>query len=93
MVVIVIFPAQMSYRYLVYLTCELFVPLFLVSFWYLMLLLQLGSVVHTPLLVPPPGMHKVRSAGCLRLICITAASLGVSLSRFLESALYKCLNE
>src|SRR6218665_146948 len=58
-----------------------------------------------PLLVPPPGMDsprktvsclkimKVRFAGCLRLICIAVVGLGASLSRFLEGAPYKFLNE
>ena len=36
---------------------------------------------------------KVRFAGCLRLICITVAGLGAPLSRFLEGAPYKFLNE
>jgi len=36
---------------------------------------------------------KVRFAGCLRLICITVVGLGAPLSRFLEGAPYKFLNE
>ena len=36
---------------------------------------------------------KVRFAGCLRLICIAVAGLGAPLSRFLEEAPYKFLNE
>src|SRR6218665_3819380 len=76
-------------------------PLLLASYWYLVLKLQLGSVLHSPLLVPPPGMDspgesvsclkimKVHSAGCLRVICIIVAGLGVPLSRFLEGAPYK----
>jgi len=32
-------------------------------------------------------------AGCLRLICIAVAGLGAPLSRFLEGAPYKFLNE
>ena len=36
---------------------------------------------------------KVRFAGCLRLICIAVAGLGAPLSRFLEGATYKFLNE
>src|SRR6218665_2611819 len=60
-----------------------------------------------PLLVPPPGMGmdspwkyvsclkimKVHFAGCLRLICIAVVGLGAPLSRFLEGAPYKFLNE
>jgi len=52
-------------RYLVYLDGEPFVPLLIASYWCLMLKLQLGSVVHFPLLVhhlewtslgnPPPA--------------------------------------
>src|SRR6218665_3739755 len=68
----------------------------------------IGSVAHSPLLVPPPGMDspwksvsclkimKVRFAGCLRLIsviCIAVVGLGSPLSRFLEGAPYKFLNE
>ena len=53
------------------------------SYWCLVLKLQLGSVAHSPLLVPPPGMDspwksvsclkitKVRFTGCLRLICVS----------------------
>src|SRR6218665_2543517 len=67
--------------------------------------LQLGNVTHSPLLVPPPGMDsplksisclkimKVRFAGCLRPICIAVVGLGAPLSRFLEGAPYKFLNE
>ena len=36
---------------------------------------------------------KVRSAGCLRLICIAVAGLGTPLSRLIEGAPYKFLNE
>ena len=36
---------------------------------------------------------KVRFAGCLRLICITVVGLGAPLSRFLEGAPNKFLNE
>src|SRR6218665_1169657 len=36
---------------------------------------------------------KVRFGGCLRLICIAVAGLGAPLSRFLEGAPYKFLNE
>ena len=36
---------------------------------------------------------KVRFAGCLRLICIAVAGLGAPLSRFLEGAPYKFLND
>jgi|SRR6218665_2182402 len=69
------------------------------------LLLQLGSVAHSPLLVPPArtDLHwksasclkimKMRSAGCLRLICIAVAGLRAPLSRFLEGAPYTFLNE
>jgi len=89
-------------RYLVYLDG---VPMLLASYWCLMLKLQLGSVVHSPLLVPLPGMDslwkstpcqkilKVHSAGCLRLICIVVAGLESPLSRFLEGEPYKLLNE
>src|SRR6218665_2500012 len=75
-------------RYLVYLDGELYDPLLLASYWYLVLKLQLGSVADSPLLVPPPGMNspwksvsclkimKVRFAGCLRLICIAMVGLG-----------------
>src|SRR6218665_1400513 len=92
-------------RYLVYLDGKPFVPLLLASYWCLVLKRQLGSVAHSPLLVPPPGMDspwksisclkimKVRFAGCLRLICTAVAGLGVPLSRFLEGAPYKFLNE
>ena len=92
-------------RYLVYLDAEPFVPLLPASYWCLVLKLQLGSVAHSPLLAPPPGMDppwksvsclkimKVRFAGCLRLICIAGAGLGAPLSRFLEGAPYKFLNE
>ena len=91
------FLASFVDRYMVYLD----VPLLLASYWCLVLKLQLGSVVHSPLLVPPPGMDipwkstsclkimKVRFAGCLRLICIAV----VGLRRFLEGAPYKFLNE
>src|SRR6218665_2302953 len=91
--------------YLVYLDAEPFVPLLPTSYWCLVLKRQLGSVAHSPLLVPPPGMDspwksvsclkimKVRFAGCLRLICTAVAGLGVPLSRFLEGAPYKFLNE
>ena len=84
--------ASSVHRYLVYLDGEPFGPLLLSSYWYRVLQLQLGSVVHSPLLVPPPGMDclwkitsclkimKLRSAGCLRLICIVVAGLGVPLS-------------
>ena len=77
-------------RYLVYLDAEPFVPLLLASYWCLVLKLQLGSVTHSPLLAPPPGMDspwkfvsclkilKVCFAGCLRLICITVAGLAVA---------------
>ena len=41
-------------RYLVYLDAEPFVPLLLASYWCLVLKLQLVSVAHSPLLVPPP---------------------------------------
>ena len=56
-------------------------PLLLASYWYLVLKLQLGSFVHSPLLVPPLGMDsclkmKVCFPGCLRLICIVVAGLG-----------------
>src|SRR6218665_1166967 len=92
-------------RYLEYLDGEPFVPLLLASYWCLVLKMQLGSVVHSPLLVPPPGMDspwksvsclkimKVCFAGCLRLICIAMVGLGAPLSRFLEGAPYKSLNE
>src|SRR6218665_3084839 len=93
-------------RFLVYLDGEPFVPLLLASYnWCLVLKLQPGSVAHSPLLVPPPGMDspwksvsclkimKVRFAGCLRLICIAVDGLGAPLSRFLEGASYKFLNE
>src|SRR6218665_2453862 len=92
-------------RYLVYLDAEPFVPLPPASYWCLVLKLQLGSVAHSPLLAPPPGMDsprksvsclkimKVRFAGCLRLICIAMAGLGAPLNRFLEGAPYKFLNE
>ena len=93
-------------RYLVNLDGGPFVPLLVVSYnWCLVLKLQLGSVAHSPLLVPPPGMDspwkyvsclkimKVRFAGCLRLICIAVAGVGAPLSRFLEEAPYKFLNE
>ena len=68
-------------------------------------ILQLGSVAHSPLLVPPPGMDspwksvsclkimKVCFAGCLRLICIAVVGLEAPLSRFLEGAPCKFLNE
>ena len=91
-------------RYLVYLDGEPFGSL-RARYWYFMLKLQLGSVVHSPWLVSPPGMNspwksvsclkimKLRSAGCLRLICIIVAGLGVPLSRFLEGAPYKLLNK
>src|SRR6218665_1834580 len=71
----------------------------------LVLKLQLGSIAHSPLLAPPPGMAspwksvsclkimKVRFAGCLRLICIAVVRLGAPLSRFLEGAPYKFLNK
>ena len=39
--------------YLVYLDGEPFVPLLLASYWCLVLKLQLASVAHSPLLVPP----------------------------------------
>src|SRR6218665_1043196 len=89
-------------RYLVYLDAEPFVLLLPASYWCLVLKLQLGSVAHSPLLAPPPGMDspwksvsclkimKVRFAGCLRLICM--AGLGAPQSRFLEWAPYKFLN-
>jgi len=92
-------------QYLVYLDGEPFAPLLLASYWCLMLLLQLGSVAHSPLLVPPPGMDspwksascleitKVCFPCCLRLICIAVAGLGAPLSRFLEGVPYKFLNE
>src|SRR6218665_1028476 len=90
-------------RYLVYLDAEPFVPLLPASYWCLVLKLQLGSVAHSPFSAPPPGMDspwksisclkimKVRFAGCLRLIAV--AGLGAPLSRFLEGAPYKFLNE
>ena len=77
---------------------EPFVPLLLASYWCHLLLLQLGSVVHSPLLVPSPGMDspwksasclkimKVCFAGYLRLICIVVVGLGAPLSIFLEGA-------
>src|SRR6218665_2734301 len=80
-------------RYLVYLDGEPFVPPLLASYWCLVLKLQLGSVAHSPLLVPPPGMDspwksafclkvmKVRYAGCLRLICFAVVGLEAPLSR------------
>ena len=90
---------------LVYLDAEPFIPLLLASYWCLVLKLQLGSVTHFLLLAPPPGkdspwksvsclkIMKVRFAGCLSLICIAVAGLGAPLSRFLEGAPYKFLNE
>jgi len=36
---------------------------------------------------------KVRLAGCLKLICIAVVELWAPLSRFLEGAPYKLLNE
>src|SRR6218665_3341133 len=72
-------------RYLVYLDAEPFVLLLPASYWCLMLKLQIGSVTHSPLLAPPPGMDspwksvsclkimKVHFTGCLRLICIAVA--------------------
>src|SRR6218665_1773070 len=92
-------------RYLVYLEGEPFVPLLLASYWCLVLKMQLGSVGHSPLLVPPPGMDspwksisclkimKACFAGCLRLICIDVVGLGATLSRFLQGPPYKFLNE
>src|SRR6218665_1626422 len=40
-----------------------------------------------------PKIMKVRFAGCFRQICIAVAGLGAPLSRFLEGAPYKFLNE
>src|SRR6218665_2281452 len=92
-------------RYLVYLDGEPFVPLLLASYWCLVLKLQLGSVTHSPLLalhlewtfpwksVSCLKLMKVHFAGCLRLICIAVVGLGAPLSRFLEGAPYKFLNE
>src|SRR6218665_1150367 len=92
-------------RYLVSLAVDPFVLLSLANSWYLMLLLQLGSVAHFPLLAPPPGMGspwrstlcrrimKLHSASYLRLICFAVAGLGAPLSRFLKGATYKFLNE
>src|SRR6218665_439997 len=63
-------------------------PLFLCHYW--CLVLKLGSVVHSPLLVPPPGLDtplksvsclkimKVHFAGCLRLICTAVVGLRAS---------------
>src|SRR6218665_266951 len=34
------------------------IPLLLASYWCLVLKLQLGSVAHSPLLVPPPGIDR-----------------------------------
>src|SRR6218665_3023162 len=94
-----------AHRYLVYLDGEPFVLLLLASYWCLVLKLQLGSVAHSPLLVPPPGMDspwksvsclkimKVRFAGCLRLICIAMVGLEAPPSRFIKGAPYKFLNE
>src|SRR6218665_3106354 len=77
----------------------------LASYWCFVLKLQLSIAAHSPLLIHPPGMDspwksvsclkimKVRFAGCLRLICIAVAGLGAPLSRFLEGAPYKFLNE
>ena len=73
--------------------------------WYLVLLLQLGSVAYFPLLAPPPGMGfpwrsvsclrimKMHSASYLGLICFTMAGLEAPRSRFLEGVPYKFLNE
>jgi len=92
-------------RYLVYLNGEPFIPLLLASYWCLVLKLQLGSFAHSPLLVPPLGMDspwksvsclkimREHFAGCWRLICIAVVGLGAPLSRFLEGAPYKFLNE
>jgi len=62
---------------------EPFVHRFLVNYWDLVLLLQLGSVAHSPLLVLHleltsllPKLMKVRSAGCLKLTCIAVDGLG-----------------
>ena len=81
---------------------EPFVPLLLAtvaSYWNLVLLLQLGSVAHSPLLAPPPGMDspwtyasclkimKVRFAGCLRLICKAVVGLGRLWVDFLKGRL------
>src|SRR6218665_398209 len=94
LVVPLVFSASSVDRYLVYLDGEPFLPLLLASYWCLVLKLQLGSVMHSPLLAPPPGMDypwksvsclkimKVRFAGCLRLICIAVAGLEAPLSRF-----------
>src|SRR6218665_205615 len=52
-------------RYLVYLGGEPCIPLLLASYCYLELQLQLGSVVHSPLLVSPPGMNSLlKSTSC-----------------------------
>src|SRR6218665_988620 len=61
-------PASSVDRYLVYMGGEqCFVPLLLASYWYLVLQLQLGSIVHPPMLVPPPGMDSLwKSASCLK---------------------------
>src|SRR6218665_890172 len=92
-------------RYLVYFDDESFVPMLLVTYWCHVILLQLGSVAHSLLLAPPHGMDspwksasclkimKVHLAGSLRLICTAVAGLGAPLSRFLEGAPYKFLNE
>ena len=88
--------ASSVHRYLVYLDDGPFVPMLQASYWYLVLKLQLISVVHSTLLVPPLGMDspwksisclqimKVLFAGCLTLIGIVVAGLGAPLSRFLE---------
>src|SRR6218665_1690638 len=52
-------------RYLIYLDGEPFVPLLLASYWYLVLKLQLGSVVLSPLRVPPPGIRGVQYVYCM----------------------------
>ena len=72
------------------------------NFWFLALLSQLGSVALSLLSAPQPGMAHVRDVpgtmqihfrSCLRLIVIAVTGLGAPLSRSLEGALYKFLNE
>src|SRR6218665_3307086 len=56
-------------RYLVYLDAKPFVPLLPASYWCLVLKLQLGSVAHSPLLAPPPGMDSPwKSVSCLKIM-------------------------
>lgn|SRR6218665_674192 len=93
-------------RYLVYPAVEPSVLSFLANSWYLLLLLQVGSITPFSIVVPPPGIGSPwRSSSCLRIMKLSALYkllktnlcrrgwAGAPLSKFLEGMPYKFFNE